>query len=176
MDENTVCTRIDVEHIVEKSTLELKEAVKELRREHGGWQEQLRMYMASEEKRSQENEKRMVEIATATVVSAKDNIMKFVGWGGIAGIVGVFYFFGGLTNKVDNMSVQLKSLEDSQKGIQDFMTNTNGNRFTLDDGNQLKNYVDQNDNYLQRQITDIDQTMKEGFAELKDLLVAHTNR
>lgn len=168
--ENPMCTRSEVEHIVEKSTSELKEAVKELRREHSGWQAQLQTYLQTEEKRTQDNEKRMLEIASTAVATAKDNFVKYVGWGGLIGIGMVVYFFGGLNSRVENMQVQLGEMQDSQKEVSDFMSNTSGNRFTLDDGNKLKTYVDQSDDLLQRQITNIDQTMKDGFSEMKDLL------
>jgi ElaB/YqjD/DUF883 family membrane-anchored ribosome-binding protein len=165
-----MCTRIEVEHIVEKSTTELKEAVKELRREHSGWQAQLQTYLQSEEKRVQENERRMQEVATAAVSTAKDNFVKYVGWGGIIGIGMVVYFFGGLNSRVETLQVQLSEVQDSQKEVSEFMTNTSGNRFTLDDGNKLKTYVDQSDQLLQRQLDNVQQTMKDGFAETKDLI------
>jgi hypothetical protein len=71
--ENTMCSRAEVEHIVERSTKEVKDAVRDLKSEHTAWQEKLNNGF----------DKRIAEIATAIVKNEKDSMVRFIGWGGI---------------------------------------------------------------------------------------------
>ena len=142
MEENTMCSRAEVEHIVERSTKEVKDAVRDLKSEHTAWQEKLNNGF----------DKRIAEIATAIVKNEKDSMVRFIGWGGIVGIVGIVYFFGGLTNQVENMQISLQEIKVQQQEVSDLMNK--GDRFTTEDANELKGYVDQQDDYIIRLVQD----------------------
>lgn len=129
--EDTMCTRSEVQDITDRLEREMHREFKTLR---------------------EERDLRMVEIAQREINLAKDNIMKFVGWGGIVG-VGVFiYFFGGLTGEIAHLSEEQQDIKESMESLESFMNR--GDRFTVDDGLELRGYVDQQDEYILRRVDD----------------------
>ena len=142
-----MCTREQVEHIVEKSTVEVKDAVRDLRREHDTWQRDMATSF----------DKRISEVATAIFTKEKDSMVRFIGWGGIVTIGTAVWFFGGLTNQVDNMQLSLQEIKSQQAEVTNFMNR--GDRFTTEDAGELKGYIDQQDEYILRRVDD-------GFASL----------
>ena len=143
-----MCRREEVEHIVEVSTKQVRDDIRDFKREHEGWQREVVAKI----------EKRMQEIAVSTIRSEKEGFVRYVGWGGVVGIVAAVYFFGGLTNQVENLQVSLDELKEDQAEVNKFMSS--GDRFTATDGNTLKDYVDQQDSAMMIQ-------MKEGFSDIK---------
>ena len=124
-----MCSRLEVQEIVDRSTRELHHEFSRLR---------------------EERDARMVEVANTQISTAKDSMMKFIGWGGIVGIAGAVYFFGGLTNQVENLQQDVREMSLQFQELDDFINS--GDRFTLEDGNSLKAYSDQQDNLLQQQV------------------------
>jgi hypothetical protein len=148
MEQEIMCRREEVEHIVEVSTKQVRDDIRDFKREHEGWQREVVAKI----------EKRMQEIAVSTIRSEKEGFVRYVGWGGVVGIVAAVYFFGGLTNQVENLQVSLDELKEDQAEVNKFMSS--GDRFTATDGNTLKDYVDQQDSAMMLQ-------MKEGFSDIK---------
>jgi hypothetical protein len=148
MEQEIMCRREEVEHIVEVSTKQVRDDIRDFKREHEGWQREVVAKI----------EKRMQEIAVSTIRSEKEGFVRYVGWGGVVGIVAAVYFFGGLTNQVENLQVSLDELKEDQAEVNKFMSS--GDRFTATDGNTLKDYVDQQDSAMMIQ-------MKEGFSDIK---------
>ena len=143
-----MCRREEVEHIVEVSTKQVRDDIRDFKREHEGWQREVVAKI----------EKRMQEIAVSTIRSEKEGFVRYVGWGGVVGIVAAVYFFGGLTNQVENLQVSLDELKEDQAEVNKFMSS--GDRFTATDGNTLKEYVDQQDSAMMMQ-------MKEPLSDIK---------
>lgn len=126
-----MCTRTEVQDIVDRLERELHGEFTRIR---------------------EERDARMVEIAQREINLAKDNIMKFVGWGGIVSIVAFVYFFGGMSGEIEHLSEEQNEMKTSLENLENFMNR--GDRFTVDDGNDLKVYVDQQDNYILRRVDD----------------------
>lgn len=100
----------------------------------------------------EERDTRMREIAVSEINIAKDSMMRFIGWGGIVGIGMFVYFFGGLTGDVNYIAQEQTELKQSMSELEKFMNA--GDRFTGDDGLELKAYVDQQDDYILRRVDD----------------------
>jgi len=133
-----MCSRKEVQEIIDKFERHVDDKFTQLR---------------------EERDSRMREIAVAEINQAKDNIMKFIGWGGIVGIGAMVYFFGGLTGDVEYLQNELSEIKESQEAVEDFMNR--GDRYTSQDGIELKAYVDQQDEYILRRVDD-------GFESLGD--------
>lgn len=135
-----MCSRLEVQEIVDRSTRELQEEFSRLR---------------------EERDSRMVEVANTQINNAKDSMMRFIGWGGVVGIAGVVYFFGGLSSEVANMQGEIEELKDTSvtrhaevvdklDEFQAFMVR--GDRFTTYDGDdlrtELREYSDSRDELI----------------------------
>lgn len=129
--EDTMCTRAEVQDIVDRLERELHNEFKHIR---------------------DERDARMVEIAQREITLAKDNIMKFVGWGGIASAFAFVYFFGGMSGEIEHLAEEQSQIQESLESLEAFMNR--GDRFTVTDGNELKAYVDQQDQYTLRVVED----------------------
>lgn len=150
----SMCKREEVEHIVDKSTKDIRDDIKDLKREHETWQREIASNI----------DKRIKEIAVAEIRQDREGLVRYVGWGGIVGVAMAVYFFGGLTNQVENLQITMDELKKEQEEFNRFMNS--GDRFTAEDGTNLKKYIDQQD-------TAIMTSMKEGFSELKLIIRDH---
>lgn len=151
-DPNHMCiNRQEVERIIDQSTNALTKAIADLDKAQEKELEDLKT----------SSEKRMAELAQQKVTEAKDGVLKYIGFGGLIAICTFIYFIGGLTNQVENLQSDLtKVTEELGKG----------GRFTLDDGTKLKQYTDQQDQYLQKQVDSLQASVDKGFDEVKELL------
>jgi hypothetical protein len=149
MEQEVMCRREEVEHIVELSTKQVRDDIRDFKREHEGWQREVVAKI----------EERMKEVAVSVVRGEKEGFVRYVGWGGVVGIVAAVYFFGGLTNQVENLQTSIDEVKIEQEQVNKFMSS--GDRFTANDGQTLKEYVDQQDSAMMMQ-------MKEGFSDLKE--------
>jgi len=159
-----MCTRSEVQEIVDRSYQKL----------HDDFKGQLEAISDQLKEFKLEREKRMEEIADRKITQAKDNFIRYIGWGGIVGVGMFVYFFGGLTRDVDTMQTQMVQVQESLDEVETFISR--GDRFTVDDGKTLQTYSDQQDAMLQRQINDVQTTMKSGFEDLKlEIRNMHSN-
>lgn len=140
-----MCTRLEVQEIVDRLEREMRSEFSHLR---------------------DERDVRMREIATTEINTAKDNAMKFIGWGGIVGVGAVVYFFGGLTNDVQYLQDEISKVETQLVEINNFMNA--GDRYTTADGLQLKAYVDQQDEYILRRVEDGFDNLSEQIGRLHE--------
>jgi hypothetical protein len=153
-EHNSMCiTRVEVERVIDKSTEELRNLIKDM--------ERVQEKELDEMKKSYEV--RMDEVASKKVTEAKDGLLRYVGFGGIVSIVVFVYFIGGLINKVENLQGDVATLSDT------IGADTSA-RFTIDDGNKLKQYTDQQDQYIQKQVDSLQASVDKGFDEVKDIL------
>lgn len=149
MEEN-MCTRAEVEHIVDKSTEDIHRHINRF-----------------EETR----EKEMRQIAKDEVGTSVSKVVQWVGIGGLFAIVSFIWFFSGLNSDVDYLTQEMAQVNSNITDITNFMNR--GDRFTIEDGNNLKGYVDQQDAYVQRQIdtlSDGQDGIKKTLDEIKDLI------
>lgn len=145
-----MCTRAEVEHIVDKSTEDIHRHINRF-----------------EETR----EKEMRQIAKDEVGTSVSKVVQWVGIGGLFAIVSFIWFFSGLNSDVDYLTQEMAQVNSNITDITNFMNR--GDRFTIEDGNNLKGYVDQQDAYVQRQIdtlSDGQDGIKKTLDEIKDLI------
>jgi hypothetical protein len=115
---------------------------------------------------AEQRDERIREIAKATMNEEQEKLWRWIGFGGIAAAVTFVYFFGGLTNDVEHLQNEILTANSSLSEIEDFMNR--GDRFTIDDGNDLKQYVDQQDQYTIRVIEQGIQSINNRLDRLDD--------
>jgi len=139
-----MCTRTEVKDLLEEATKTLSDDIANLRRER------------------REDMKR---VAHEEIQTAKEGFFKYVGFGGLVTVVAFVYYFGGLTGDVENLKDDMTDITKSMTALDDFMNK--GDRFTVSNGTDLKNYSDQNDFILQKQIDTNAASIRQGFEDIK---------
>ena len=144
-----MCKRSEVQEILDRTE-------KEIHRDFLGHFNTLR----DEIKTLKDNfDKEMHNIARIEVQSAKEGITRFVGWGGLVTLGSAFWFFSGLQADVRYLQSEMEKTNTKLESVEKFMNS--GDRFTAQDGTELKGYVDQQDEYIIRRVDD-------GFAGLSE--------
>lgn len=122
-------------------------------------------------------EKRMHEIAASEVRFAKDNFFKYIGWGGVVGIAGLVYFFGGLQTDFENVQEDINSINSQLDKVEVFMSS--GDRFTTGDGlsleakledeiNATREYSDNKDELIIQRLDSGFETLSRQLQEIKN--------
>ena len=158
MKRNDMLTRIEVQEIIDRTE-------KEMHRDFLGNFNNLREEIKS---LKSDFDKEMHSIARSEVQAAKENITKFIGWGGLVTIGSAFWFFSGLQADVRYLQSEMEKTNTKLESVEKFMNS--GDRFTAQDGNDLKGYVDQQDDYILQKVED-------GFDGIsKQIDQLHTNK
>ena len=139
-----MCTRNEVKDLLQEATKILSDDIANLRRERRD---------------------DMKRVAHEEIQTAKEGFFKYVGFGGLVTVVVFVYYFGGLTGDVENLKDDMTDISESMVALDEFMNK--GDRFTTSNGLDLKNYSDQNDVILQKQIDSNTTLIREGFADMK---------
>lgn len=148
--EEKMCTREEVERVVDRSSSEIHKHINRF-----------------EETRDRD----MKIIAKAEVTSSVTKVVQWIGVGGFIAIISFIWFFSGLNSDVNHLSGEMSSVSDSIEEVTSFMNR--GDRFTIEDGNGLKSYVDQQDEFVQRQVDTLSAgqtSIKDTLDEIKDLI------
>ena len=139
-----MCTKKEVSELLEEATKTLSDDIANLRRERRD---------------------DMRRVAHEEIQTAKEGFFKYVGIGGFIAVGSFVYFFGGLTGDVENLKDDMTDITKSMVALDDFMNR--GDRFTVNNGDDLKNYSDQNDVLLQKQIDTNADSIRQGFEDIK---------
>lgn len=144
-----MCTRQEVRQEVEEAISRLE---KEIHREFHTVKE--------------ERDIRIVEIAQREIRSEKESLFKFIGFGGIIFGFSLFYYGGQITGDINYMQQEIEEMNRQLEAVEKFMNA--GDRYTSQDGNELKAYVDQQDAYILRRVDDGFDSLSEQIQRLHD--------
>lgn len=158
-----MCKREEVEYIVNQANNQTREMLRNMQTLN---ETSMKAYRDELEEHKEAAEKRMSEVAITKVAEARDSFVKWIGFGGIVSVCMFVYFIGGLQNTVSNLEKEVADLNTQMK--------TDG-KFTLEDGTKLKQYTDQQDQYIQKQVDSLTASVTSGFDEIKDLINAHAS-
>ncbi len=142
MTKTNMCSRQEVQDIMDRTE-------KEIHRDFSGHFNTLRDEIKSIKA---EFDRNMHSIAREEVQAAKEGITKFIGWGGLVTIGSAFWFFSGLQADVRYLQAESQKINSKLESVEKFMNS--GDRFTAQDGNDLKGYVDQQDEYILTKVED----------------------
>ena len=143
----------------------------EVREEVSGEVNRLEIEMHREFKLLKEDtEKRIAEVARAEIRVEKDNITKFVGFGGLVTVAIAFMYFGNLNADLAYLQNSQDNMQDSIEAVEAFVNR--GDRFTVEDGQVLKGYIDTEVTRAREEASQRDETimksMEDGFSSLDD--------
>jgi hypothetical protein len=142
MNKEDMATRMEVQDIIDRTE-------KEIHRDFSGHFNTLREEIKNIKV---DLDRDMHSIAREEVQHAKEGITKFIGWGGILTIGSAFWFFSVLQADVRYLQAETEKTNAKLEAVEKFMNS--GDRFTAEDGNELKGYVDQQDEYILQKVED----------------------
>lgn len=142
MTKDSMCSRAEVQEIIDRTE---KEIHRDFIGQFGSLKDEIKSFKA-------EFDREMHSIAREEVQSAKEGITKFIGWGGLLTIGSAFWFFSGLQADVRYLQAEMEKTNTKLESVEKFMNS--GDRFTANDGEELKGYVDQQDQYILQKVED----------------------